>query len=87
MHALGWQGGTIHQVVEATGLTVEQILKLNETREDVNIGSDQSAGWFAVRTCDLEFNLRVNFPKRQGNVAFWFGVMRGQWLKEREQVA
>ncbi|TRZ52433.1 MAG: hypothetical protein D4S01_02960 [Dehalococcoidia bacterium] len=25
MHTLGWQGGTIHQVVEATGLTIEQI--------------------------------------------------------------
>lgn len=29
-HALGWAGGTIHQVAKATKLTVDQILKAKD---------------------------------------------------------
>lgn len=84
MHALGWQGGTIHQVSEVTGLEVEQILSLPDYKpESTSILSDDSSGWFAVRTCDLSHNLRVNFPAHRGNIAFWYGVMRGQSMKEQ----
>lgn len=83
MHVLGWSGGTIHQVAEATGLTVEQILHLNEVKPDTAMGSEQSSGWFAVRTCDLAYNKATIFPKYQGNVDFWYGAMRGQWMKEQ----
>lgn len=30
MKALGWQGGTVHQVARATGLKVEMILDLDQ---------------------------------------------------------
>ena len=32
MRILGWQGGTIHQVARATGLTIEQILEADDIR-------------------------------------------------------
>lgn len=71
-YALGWQGGTIHQVAEATRLTHAQILNLDATPE-----RGTSNGWFAVRTCSHAYLQKRIFPDRQGNVAFWAGAARG----------
>ena len=77
--ALGWQGGTVHQVAEATGLTAAQIINTDRMKE----GESHGNGFSAVRTCSLEFNRTVNFPARQGNLSFWMGVARGQETLEK----
>lgn len=74
--AFGWQGGTVHQVAAETGLTVQEIIETNRNQEW--IGEETSAnGWFAARTCSLEFNLKNNFPKNKGKLSFWMGVAKG----------
>jgi hypothetical protein len=35
-YLLGWQGGTIHQVAEETGLSVDEILKSKDIEADIN---------------------------------------------------
>lgn len=71
--ALGWQGGTIHQVSEETGLPVQEILSLPLNASYIN-EMTTAHGWFAVKTCSIK-HLRDNvFHKRKGDVAFWSGA-------------
>jgi hypothetical protein len=80
--ALGWQGGTIHQVAAATGCKVKDLL--TSTPSSTALASDHSHGWSASRTCDLEWNRRVNFPRRMGNLDFWLGVADGLMVQAKE---
>lgn len=73
--ALGWQGGTVHQVSAETGLTVSQIV---ETDRKQPRGDKYAQGWFAARTCSLDHNQKVNFPKARKDLDFWMGVAQGQ---------
>jgi len=73
--ALGWQGGTIHQISRETGVGVDNLLY--GTPESVYLNSDYSHGWFAGRTCGVDFNKTTNFPKYYGNADFWLGVAEG----------
>ena len=77
--AFGWQGGTIHQVAQETGCKVSDLLYAEYAETPA-----YERGWFAGRTCSVEFNLRVNFPKEQGNLDFWLGVAEGLILKAKE---
>lgn len=77
MHAFGWQGGTIHQLAKETGCSAPDLLHGVETDH-----KSAGQGFSAVRTCDLAFNQRVNFPKHRGDLSFWLGVAYGQWLHE-----
>ncbi len=79
MFALGWQGGTVHQSSQETGISVANILDGQPSSE--HTGSDYCGGWFAARTNDLAFNTSNVFPKYHGNVDFWLGVARGMQLK------
>ena len=79
MAALGWQGGTIHQVSEETGCDVQALLY--GMPESQHLNSDNCQGWFAARTNDVQFNKVNVFPKMRGNVDFWLGVARGMQLK------
>lgn len=74
--AFGWQGGTIHQVSEETGVSVQNLLYA-EAPKNPSLTSDYCLGWFAGRTCSTEHNKAVNFPKYKGNVDFWIGVAEG----------
>ena len=75
MEALGWQGGTIHQLADVTGCDAGDLLYGQPT--STILSSPYSLGASAVRTCSREFNLRVNFPKSKGDLNFWLGVARG----------
>lgn len=83
--AFGWQGGTIHQLAEETGCSVQDLLygDYDATYARARINDDFYSGWSAVRTCERAFNLEHNFPNNKGNLAFWFGVMRGAELTEQ----
>ena len=77
LHVFGWTGGTIHQVAQETGCSAHDLLH--------GVARDQpfkTGGFEAVRTCSLDFNRRVNFPKAQGDLSFWLGAAFGQWLHE-----
>lgn len=82
-HALGWQGGTIHQVSKEIGLPLDDILDLhNHEPNDKSINSEDSRGWFAVRTCSREHFLDKCVPSQKGNKNFWYGVLSGLYSKE-----
>ena len=81
MQALGWNGGTVHQLCETIGCDVNEFLYADADGVGY-IGSDFSAGWFATRTCGLEFFLKEILPERMGNLQFWFGVCAGQAITD-----
>lgn len=80
MHALRWQGGTVHQVASATGLKVDTILNLKDTKitdlyelEMYNNGVEWMQGGGG----------ESNIPKvEKGNVFFWLGVLAWQENKK-----
>lgn len=71
--ALGWQGGTIHQISDETNCSVNDLLYGSPNKSSQNYTS----GWFAGRTCSLEHNQMINFPKHKGDLNFWLGVADG----------
>ena len=79
----GWQGGTIQQVAAEIGCKAEDIL--NSSPTDMTLNTAYSRGWFAGRTCTVEFNRSHNFPQRMRDLDFWLGVADGSI--EQEQVA
>lgn len=78
MHALGWQGGTIHQVAAVTGCEVADLL---HGEDDAHLGGAFGMGFSAVRTCGREFFNRTA-EKHFGVLAFWLGVAEGQHLND-----
>jgi hypothetical protein len=81
---LGWQGGTVHQVAEATGLTTSQIIDTDRYASHID-GVPTSGGWFAMRTCSPEYRASKLFPANQGNLAFWMGCAHGMAITLRLQ--
>lgn len=43
--------------------------------------SPYSMGWFAGRTCSVDFNVKTNFPNHKGYIDFWIGVIHGLQAK------
>lgn len=70
----GWQGGTVHQLAKATGLSVQDILYREHGPEPL------SGGFSAVRTCDTAWRRDNLAPKNRGDWAYWRDVMRGYWV-------
>lgn len=77
--ALGLQGGTIHQIAEYTGVSVDVLL--NKPTNPSN--SDHSHGYFSFTTSLLSHNKDVVFPENKGNADFWLGVLDGVLFSER----
>lgn len=72
----GWQGGTIHQLAEATGLTTDDILhrEHGEERSAIHL-----SGFSAIRTCDRDWRRDVLAPKSQGEWPYWRDAIIGFW--------
>ena len=74
----GWQGGTIHQIAEATGCNLEGLIYTAPDRmETIRLDSDYSKGQSALSTCRKSFRVNVLAPKYKGNLMFWLGVRDG----------
>jgi len=69
MHYFGWQGGTIHQLSDITGVDSNDLL-YGEPNQHI---LDTSLGWYENRTCCLEHRL-ASVEKYRGNTAFWIGA-------------
>lgn len=74
--ALGNPTATEDEIAESTGCQVNDLIHRSF---DINrsLGSDYTHGWMAARTCSLDWNMKVNFPKNKGNLAFWIGAAEG----------
>jgi len=69
LHFFGWQGGTIHQLSEVTGVDSNSLL-YDEPNQNI---LDTSLGWYENRTCNLAHRLS-SVEKYRGNTAFWLGA-------------
>lgn len=80
MNALGWQGGTIHQLAKALGLTVETILFLGEKKIlDVYQLEMYNSGYMWL----VDGGKEDTIPKdKRGYPLFWLGVLDAQKNKK-----
>ncbi len=72
----GWQGGTIHQLAEATGCSVDDLLYRTHGPEKSAI---HLGGFSAIRTCDTPWRRDVLAPKHQGEWPYWRDAIEGYW--------
>lgn len=72
----GWQGGTIHQLAEATGCSVADLLYRDH--EDTKC-ADPAGGFCAIRTCGLAWRRDVLAPRAKGDWPYWRDVIIGYW--------
>jgi hypothetical protein len=75
----GWQGGTIHQLVEVTGVSIDDIL-YNSYQRQQGLNSAYNSGFSGVRTCSRDWRKNTLAPKYFGNVPYWHGVIEGYWI-------
>lgn len=83
MNALGWQGGTVHQVARETGLSVLEILELDKHGFDNVIA--YAAGQRSVRLNVLDIcapAYRSPAHLRPEKLSFWQGVLAEMQIKE-----
>lgn len=72
----GWQGGTIHQLAQATGCTVDALLysPAGDTRSAIHL-----SGFSAIRTCEVAWRCDRLAPQHQGEWAYWRDAILGFW--------
>ncbi len=68
----GWQGGTIHQLEQATGVNAETLLYAPDMCQAIN--DHYSLGAAALETCSKAWRVDMLAPARQGDEEFWIGV-------------
>lgn len=78
MKSLGWQGGTVHQLVPETGLTVDQILY--GTPADKSFASPYNIGWMIAKEGTVPLSQGVK-DRHRGNLDFWLGIADGMPLR------
>lgn len=69
-NALGWQGGTVHQVAQETGLSVHDIIYTKNVSDE----KEFDAGWSAL----AQGRIQEMKSEKQGNLAWWLGVAAAQ---------
>lgn len=76
MKALGWQGGTVHQLAQETGLDVSDIIA-GIPKDLHNVYSDYVEGWYTIKVCPPESRGR-RFSANKGKRDFWRGVIEAE---------
>lgn len=69
-HFFGWQGGTIHQISDITG--VDSTILLNGEIQDKS-GMSANNGWFLHRTCSSEHRIAKS-REYHGDSDFWLSA-------------
>lgn len=68
----GWQGGTIHQLEQETGVDAATLLHAPNMCQ--HIADEYSKGAAALETCGRDWRVKRLAPKYKGNAAYWIGV-------------
>lgn len=71
--ALGWQGGTVHQVAEALGTDTNSILYAEPS--STHTGSLYNTGLY-WNTNSAQHQQNDLIPNHRGEVDYWLGVAR-----------
>lgn len=85
INALGWQGGTVHQVAQETGLSVLEILDLDKYYPAD--GDSRAAAYMFVGTHRTAVGIRPSFPVAEETtgydlIMYWRGVLAAMQQKE-----
>lgn len=85
MNALGWKGGTVHQVARETGITVSQILDLHTFYDVALIPSRKQGRIDADQGCVKNVYLvrKEQFTTEPSLISYWVGVV--DYLRELEK--
>lgn len=76
MNVLGWQGGTVYQVAQVTGLKVETILEIEKQKiTDLYQVEMYNKGYLWVMAGSNELNIPEGY---KGYPLFWLGAMEAQ---------
>lgn len=70
-HYFGWQGGTIHQIADETGVDVQTLLYADPS--ETYLSSKYSHGAAANETCTLSMRLKLA-KEAKGMKDYWIGV-------------
>lgn len=73
MQAIGWQGGTVHDLCKELGLDVDKFL--NHEPEYKCIGSSYYTGLY-INTNSVEYRQNKLIPLFKGNYDYWIGAAR-----------
>lgn len=79
LQAFGFQGGTIHQLAQITGCSVQDLLYKDFPDERLDMEYKLGFYW---DTNIKEFQEEYIIPSRKGNLSYWFGVMRKMEILE-----
>ena len=71
-NALGWQGGTVHQLADVTGCAVNDLLYGEFTAE---YDHEYCTGHY-WDTNSKEYQEENLIPRNKGNLFYWLGVAR-----------
>lgn len=82
MRAIGWQGGTVHELCLLLGLDVHEFLTEKPTRTWCGTNYDRGLYW---HTNSKEHQQKSLIPAYSGVLDYWLGVARAQHLKEIEE--
>lgn len=81
---LGWQGGTIHQLADVTGVDANSLLYGDPGEMKICSDSDWMKGQYAFSTCSTEFVRNNLLSQYKCCKDFWLGYMRAGYLKTLE---
>jgi hypothetical protein len=70
----GWQGGSCHQLDEATGC---RDVTSRALERDRGLTGSTGGGFSSVRTCDRDWRRDRLAPQERGNWPYWVGVIDG----------
>lgn len=73
MHSLGWQGGTIHQLLDHTGLSSSDILDLH--KHNVTVSYDYNQGKLFASLGGTCYDTKYMYLDYKYNKDFWKGVI------------
>ena len=76
LKALGWQGGTVHQICQEFGVEAHEFL-YHPQYSYYEYEQIYQIGWFGIRTCTRKYFLENLLPRHKGNLLFVFGVLSG----------
>lgn len=79
MQALGWQGGTVHDICHYVGIDAHKFLYTDIPSNQKMMGDE----WFmgtCISTNSMEYRHTTLVPKYQGKLNFWLGVCRSMEL-------
>lgn len=77
MYALGWQGGTIHQVAEESGVSVSFLLGQEPLKNKMDVPLYQLGYLCGLNVDKTKELVKQAMKVHKGHLDFWYGLADG----------